>query len=170
MIQFYTDQSLERAFVDTSFLRIQPGFSLLQSNSLIAWYQIWNSSSSGYQWIHCPKGKKYPANSLRSENSASFQPHGSIMFETTRGPFQMTSCIQEDLRFDPYDAAGGRLLSKWGSQDRSDLWRLTGPFQAFTLWGTSKRHLLRTLALGSGHLLDSRNNKSFYWQWRSAQG
>ena len=151
----YTDQSLKdpRGYILSAD---QPDFptAIKFLNALIkSGIQVHQATSE-----FIVEGKKYPANSYVVKTAQAFRPHVIDMFEPQDHPNDFLYPGGPPIR--PYDAAGWTLAFQMGSQIDRIYEDFTGPFKALP-YGELQSPPAKTLASGTGYLLDSRNNNSF---------
>ncbi|MDG1277297.1 MAG: M14 family metallopeptidase [Algoriphagus sp.] len=103
-------------------------------------------------------GKSYPANSYIVKTSQAFRPHVIDMFEPQDHPNDFLYPGGPPIR--PYDAAGWTLAFQMGSDIDRIYEDFSGPFKALP-YGELQTPPSKSLASGSGYLLDARNNNSF---------
>jgi hypothetical protein len=104
------------------------------------------------------KGKIYPVNSYVVKTAQAFRPHLIDMFEPQNHPNDFLYPGGPPIR--PYDAAGWTLAFQMGADIDRIYEDFTGPFKALP-YGELQTPPAKSLASGSGYLLDSRNNNSF---------
>ncbi|MEP1088384.1 M14 metallopeptidase family protein [Algoriphagus sp.] len=103
-------------------------------------------------------GKKYPANSFIVKTAQAFRPHILDMFEPQDHPNDFLYPGGPPVR--PYDAAGWTLALQMGVKVDKLYEAFEGPFERIP-YGEIQSPPAKTLANGSGYLLDVRNNNSF---------
>lgn len=103
-------------------------------------------------------GKTYPANSFIVKTAQAFRPHVIDMFEPQDHPNDFLYPGGPPIR--PYDAAGWTLSLQMGVEVDKVYEGFDGPFQRIP-YGEIQSPPSKTLANGSGYLLDARNNNSF---------
>ncbi|WP_192346004.1 M14 metallopeptidase family protein [Algoriphagus sp. Y33] len=103
-------------------------------------------------------GKNYPANSFIVKTAQAFRPHVIDMFEPQDHPNDFLYPGGPPIR--PYDAAGWTLALQMGVEVDRMYEGIDGPFERIP-YGEIQSPPAKTLANGSGYLLDARNNNSF---------
>ncbi len=103
-------------------------------------------------------GKTYPANSYVVKTAQAFRPHVIDMFEPQDHPNDFLYPGGPPIR--PYDAAGWTLAFQMGVEVDRIMEEFDGPFTAVP-YGTVQSPPAKSLADGSGYLLDARGNNSF---------
>ncbi|WP_339877159.1 M14 metallopeptidase family protein [uncultured Algoriphagus sp.] len=103
-------------------------------------------------------GKEYPANSFIVKTSQAFRAHVIDMFEPQDHPNDFLYPGGPPIR--PYDAAGWTLAYQMGVEVDRFYEGFDGPFEHIP-YGEIQSPPAKTLASGSGYLLDARNNNSF---------
>ncbi|WP_339755538.1 M14 metallopeptidase family protein [Algoriphagus aquimarinus] len=103
-------------------------------------------------------GKTYPANSFIVKTAQAFRPHVIDMFEPQDHPNDFLYPGGPPIR--PYDAAGWTLALQMGVEVDKQYEGFEGPFERIP-YGEIQTPPAKTLANGSGYLLDARNNNSF---------
>lgn len=103
-------------------------------------------------------GKTYPANSFIVKTAQAFRPHVIDMFEPQDHPNDFLYPGGPPIR--PYDAAGWTLALQMGVEVDRMYEGFEGPFERIP-YGEIQSPPARSLANGSGYLLDVRNNNSF---------
>lgn len=151
----YTDQSLRdpRGYI---LAADQPDFptAIKFLNALIkSGIQVHQATSE-----FSVNGKTYPANSYVVKTAQAFRPHVIDMFEPQDHPNDFLYLGGPPIR--PYDAAGWTLAFQMGAKIDRIYEDFTGPFKALP-YGELQSPPAKTLASGSGFLLDARNNNSF---------
>ncbi|WPR75860.1 M14 metallopeptidase family protein [Algoriphagus sp. NG3] len=103
-------------------------------------------------------GKTYPKNSFIVKTAQAFRPHVIDMFEPQDHPNDFLYPGGPPIR--PYDAAGWTLALQMGVEVDKMYEGFDGPFERIP-YGELQSPPAKTLANGSGYLLDARNNNSF---------
>lgn len=103
-------------------------------------------------------GKTYPKDSYIVKTAQAFRPHVLDMFEPQDHPNDFLYPGGPPIR--PYDAAGWTLAFQMGVEFDRIMEGFDGPFQAVR-YGQILAPSSKTLASGSGYLLDARVNDSF---------
>ncbi len=103
-------------------------------------------------------GKTYPKDSYIVKTAQAFRPHVLDMFEPQDHPNDFLYPGGPPIR--PYDAAGWTLAFQMGVEFDRIMDGFDGPFQAVR-YGQILAPSSKTLASGSGYLLDARVNDSF---------
>ncbi len=103
-------------------------------------------------------GKTYPANSFIVKTAQAFRPHVIDMFEPQDHPNDFLYPGGPPIR--PYDAAGWTLALQMGVEVDRLYEGFEGPFERIP-YGEIQSPPAKSLANGSGYLLDVRNNNSF---------
>lgn len=103
-------------------------------------------------------GKTYPKNSFVVKTAQAFRPHVLDMFEPQDHPNDFLYPGGPPIR--PYDAAGWTLAMQMGVEVDKLYEGFDGPFERIP-YGEIQSPPAKTLANGSGYLLDARNNNSF---------
>ncbi len=103
-------------------------------------------------------GKTYPKDSYIVKTAQAFRPHVLDMFEPQDHPNDFLYPGGPPIR--PYDAAGWTLAFQMGVEFDRIMDGFDGPFQAVR-YGQILASSSKTLASGSGYLLDARVNDSF---------
>lgn len=103
-------------------------------------------------------GKSYPAGSYIVKTSQAFRPHVIDMFEPQDHPNDFLYPGGPPIR--PYDAAGWTLAFQMGSEIDRIMQDFEGPFEAVP-YGQIQSPPAKTLANGSGYLIDIRGNNAF---------
>ncbi|MCE7057438.1 M14 family metallopeptidase [Algoriphagus sp. AGSA1] len=103
-------------------------------------------------------GKTYPKNSFIVKTVQAFRPHVMDMFEPQDHPNDFLYPGGPPIR--PYDAAGWTLAMQMGVEVDKMYEGFDGPFERIP-YGELQSPPTKTLANGSGYLLDARNNNSF---------
>ncbi|SDD19520.1 Zinc carboxypeptidase [Algoriphagus faecimaris] len=103
-------------------------------------------------------GKSYPAGSYVVKTSQAFRPHVIDMFEPQDHPNDFLYPGGPPIR--PYDAAGWTLAFQMGSEIDRVMQDFDGPFEAVP-YGEIQSPPARSLANGSGYLIDVRGNNAF---------
>ncbi len=103
-------------------------------------------------------GEKYPAGSYIVKTAQAFRPHVIDMFEPQDHPNDFLFPGGPPIR--PYDAAGWTLALQMGSEIDRIMEDFDGPFVPVP-YGEIQNPPAKTLANGSGYLIDVRGNNSF---------
>ena len=103
-------------------------------------------------------GKTYPKDSYIVKTAQAFRPHVIDMFEPQDHPNDFLYPGGPPIR--PYDAAGWTLAFQMGVEFARIMDGFDGPFEAVR-YGQILTPSSKTLASGSGYLLDARANDSF---------
>ncbi|MDF2157447.1 M14 metallopeptidase family protein [Algoriphagus sp. CAU 1675] len=103
-------------------------------------------------------GKKYPSGSYIVKTAQAFRPHVIDMFEPQDHPNDFLYPGGPPIR--PYDAAGWTLAFQMGSEIDRIMEDFDGPFVPVP-YGEIQNPPAKSLANGSGYLIDVRGNNSF---------
>jgi Zinc carboxypeptidase. len=103
-------------------------------------------------------GKTYPTGSYIVKTAQAFRPHVIDMFEPQDHPNDFLYPGGPPIR--PYDAAGWTLAFQMGSEIDRIMEDFDGPFEAVP-YGEIQTPPAKTLANGSGYLIDVRGNNAF---------
>ena len=103
-------------------------------------------------------GKSYPTGSYIVKTAQAFRPHVIDMFEPQDHPNDFLYPGGPPIR--PYDAAGWTLAFQMGSEIDRIMEDFDGPFEAVP-YGEIQTPPAKSLANGSGYLIDIRGNNAF---------
>lgn len=104
------------------------------------------------------QGKSYPAGSYVVKTAQAFRPHVLDMFEPQDHPNDFLYPGGPPIR--PYDAAGWTLAYQMGAEIDRVMEDFQGPFEPVP-FGELQSPPSKSLAKGSGYLLDVRGNNAF---------